>query len=184
MAATIILSESNGAGEVVTDNISNINFGSNDSPNLTPATYPIVIGLNSYVKFLRIKLSALGGSNTIDVLKVYKSAGSYVTGEDILSNANDLAGAYFRTTYSAPTRTPASAVNECISTIMTSLPVSANLSISAAGTANDGNADTPAGTLTVAGTYSQYWTLINRSSGATPAGAGNQKTFTYQWNEA
>lgn len=181
MAAIIALSESNGAGEVVTDNISNINFGSNDSANLTPANYPIIVGLNSYAKFIRVKLSALGGSSAIDVLKVYKSAGAYVTGEDILSNAS-ISG-YRRTVYGTPTRI-ASSANECVDFIPTSLPGSSNLSISAVGTANDGSPDTPAGTLTVAGTYSQYWTLINRSTGSTPAGAGNQKTFTYQWNEA
>lgn len=182
MAATLVLSETNGAGAVVTDNISNINFGSTDAPNLNPATYPIVIGLNSFAKFLRIKVVTMGGSNTVDVFKVYKSSGTYVTGEDILSNTNNLG--YFRTNFNTPDRTPASGTNECISLVPTALPGSVNISINAVGSANDGSADTPAGTITVDATYSQYWSMMNRSTGSTPAGAANQKTFTYQWNEA
>jgi len=42
MSASYQWSESNAAGEVVTDDISTLNFGSNDSADLTPATYPIV----------------------------------------------------------------------------------------------------------------------------------------------
>lgn len=185
MAATLVLSESNGAGQTVTDGISNINFGSTDAPNITPASNPIVIGLNSYAKFIRIKVTNMGGSNTIDVFKVWKSAGTFVTGETIRSNTDDFGGGrYARTVYNTPDRIPLAATNELILNFATSLPSVANLSISAAGTANDGNADTPAGTITVAGNYSQYWTLMMITTGSTPAGAVNQKTFTYVWNEA
>lgn len=185
MAATLVLSETNGAGATVTDGISNINFGSTDAPNITPASNPIVIGLNSYCKFIRIKVTDMGGSSTIDTLKVWKSAGALVTGEFIQGNTDDFGGGrYWRTVYNTPDRTPAAATNEVVANVATAAPTVANLSISAAGTANDGSNDTPAGTITVAGNYSQYWTLMNRTSSSTPAGAVNQKTFTYQWNEA
>lgn len=185
MAATLVLSETNGAGATVTDGISNLNFGSADEPNIVVASHPIVIGLNSYVKFIRIKVTDMGGSSSIDTLKVYKSAGVLVLGEFIQGNTDDSGGGrYWRTVYNTPDRTPSSGTNEVVTNIATALPSVANLSINAVGSANDGGVDTPAGSITAAGNYSQYWTLMNRTSSNTPAGAVNQKTFTYQWNEA
>jgi hypothetical protein len=169
MAATVFLSESNGAGQVVTDNITNINLGSDDAPNLVTLTSPIVIGLNSYRKYIRLKLSALGGSSVIDQIKAYKSAGAYVTGEGWYGNINN--GGMNVLAYATPTRAAMSSGG--FSLIPTSLPAIAW---------NIGGVSS--GTLTVAGTYSDYWVSVLETTGSTPAGAVNQKTVTVQYNEA
>ena len=70
MAATVELCESNGVGETIEHNISNMNFGSDDSPNITPATYPIVAGDNSFEKWYRLHVTAMGSSNKIDNIQI------------------------------------------------------------------------------------------------------------------
>jgi hypothetical protein len=48
--------------EVVTDGLTAINAGPIDSATLVPASSPIVAGTNSYEKWLRMHLTALGGA--------------------------------------------------------------------------------------------------------------------------
>lgn len=197
MAATVFLSESNGAGQVVTDNISNINMGSVDMVNLTPSIYPIVIPSvaatetprSSYVKFLRIKLSSLGGSNNITNLKFWKSFGVLKTGETILSNCDDTGngtlGRFLRTTYHTPFfwKTNANQPAYMAVFVANAVPTTGNVSIDANGTADDGGVDTVSGSLTSAG-YSQYFVLAELIASTAPAGAVNQKTFSFQWDES
>ena len=57
MAATHQWAESNGVGESETIPITTINFGSNDSADLTPVTYPITRGNNSFDKYIRCKFT-------------------------------------------------------------------------------------------------------------------------------
>jgi hypothetical protein len=73
MVASRDLSESNGAGPTVTDAVTNVNMGSNDSYNLVALTYPITAGTNSFEKWHRIKVTAAGGSSSLNNWKVWAS---------------------------------------------------------------------------------------------------------------
>jgi len=86
MAATHQFGESNLVGEAETLPIANVNFGSNDSADLNTTTYPINRGENSYDKYIFCKFTGIW--TDITNIKFWKSAGAYVTGEDIHAEAN------------------------------------------------------------------------------------------------
>lgn len=161
MAATFQWSESNGSGEVVTDNISNLNFGSIDAPNLNPLSYPISAGDNSYSKYIRAKFT--GDFTEISNMKFWKSAGQYKTGESITATAN--------VSYSTPTQQDVGG---------NPIPESEDEALSILSA--EGNSVIENGASGVSG-YSGYIRLQLKSSFSTPAGATNQKTFTFQYDE-
>jgi hypothetical protein len=153
MAATFQWAESNGAGEVVTDGISNVNFGNADSPNLVPASNPVSAGSNSYEKWIRGKFS--GTYTSISNMRFWKSAGSYVNGEDVKAAVNS--------SYATPVQT-----TSAVATV--TVPVS------------EGTALVP----TAPGaspSYSGYVIMQLQTTGATPPGAVNTKTFTLKYDE-
>ena len=159
MAATFQFSESNLVGEVVQDNITNLNFGDIDDHELVPSSYPIVVGTNSYEKFLRAKFGGTGWTE-ISNMKFWKSLGAYKTGENI--KVDEV------TAYATPVKTTSSRA-------VTTAPVDLAGAIvvhSAAGTT----------TITVAG-YTRYICLQLQTSGSTPSGALNTKTWTFQYDE-
>lgn len=157
MAASIQWSESNTVSETVTDGISNLNFGSNDSVNIVPATYPVIAGENSFQKYFRIKVGST--FTEISNMLLWKSAGTYVTDESIMGDKN------------VAFATPAVSVVGGDVAIPTAVG-SAWAIQSAAGTT----------TITTAG-YTKYIRLQGRTLGTSPAGAVNQKTFTFQYDE-
>jgi hypothetical protein len=158
MAATFQWSEANGAGESVTDGISNLNFGDTDAPNITPASYPIVAGNNGYEKDIKAKF---GGTFTeISNMKFWKSAGAYVTGEDI--KADEV------TSYVQPVKTTST---RAVTTVPTTEGTAITVHSAAGGT-----------TITAAG-YTRYICLQLQTTTSSPAGAVNQKTFTFQYDE-
>jgi len=161
MAATHVFSESNGAGEVVADDIANINFGSNDSSEIVTSSYPIIAGESSFEKYLRSKFT--GTWTEISNMKFWKSAGAYGTGEAIKAAAN--------ATYAQP-----SATANADSAVPTSLGTA--LAINSA----EGAATIVYGASGVSG-YSAYIRLQLDTTGSTPAGAVAQKTFTFQYDE-
>lgn len=186
MAATVEFSESNGpnAGEVVTNGISNINFGSSDSPNIVPASHPIIIGQFGYGKWIRFHVSAMGGSSNIADLRLYKSSGAYLAGESINSNLDTNVNLYRITLYA---HRVAGGGGGLVVTPITdggvasvganvnppaALPASENISIGGI----------VGGVLHAPG-YSDYAFLALATTGATPAGPVNQKVFTIQYNE-
>jgi len=153
MAATFQWSESNGAGETVTDGISNANMGSTDAPNITPASYPVAAGSNSYEKWLRGKFS--GSYTSISNLRFWKSAGAYVTGEAIKAAVN--------ATYQTPVQTTSTIATADVPTV-------------------EGSALAP----TAPGaspSYSGYITMQLQTTGSTPPGNVNSKTFTLKYDE-
>ena len=81
MAATFEFSESNGAGEVVTNGISNVNFGNLDQPNLSDPDNQIIAGQDSFEKWMRGRFS--GTFTTISNIRFFKSGGSLPTGVTI-----------------------------------------------------------------------------------------------------
>lgn len=174
MAATVYLSESNGAGPVVTDDVDNCNFGGADTPNLVPATNPIVrpnsaaVEGYSFQKQWRIKVQDMGGSALIQTLKFWKSSGALLLAEKLFWD-NDQA-------YTQPTDNKnTGAYNQDVPTSETFDP---NISIG-------GN---PFGTIAAAPAYSDYMVfqvVVNYSNqGLTPIGALNQKTFIFQYDES
>ena len=168
MAATFAWSQSNGAGETITDSIGSINMGSNDSANLVPETYPITAGNNSYEVYVRGKFT--GTYTKVDNLQFWKSAGAYQTGETIFWTGSVQEGSY-----ATPT---ASASSVAVGSIPTADPGTANVSIggSLSGSLfSSGAGDT--------GSYTDYIVMQTETTSSTPAGATNIKTFTIQWDE-
>lgn len=161
MSATHHWYESNGAGEVETADISNINFGSVDAPNIVPATNPITRGDASFEKYIRCFFS--GTWTEISNMKFWKSAGNYVTGETCKAAANVV--------YATPSSTPNA--DSDVPTVEGSALV-----IQSA----EGETEIVYGGSGVSN-YTGYIRLQLRSTGSTPAGSVNQKTFTFQYDE-
>lgn len=160
-AASFGFSESNGAGENITDAISNVNMGSVDSPNLVAADNPIVRETNSYSKYIRGKFT--GTWTEISNIVFWKSAGAYVTGEAIKASAN--------ATYATPTQSD---------TGDSDVPVveGSALSLNSA----EGESTIVYGDSGVSG-YTGYIRLQSQNTVSTPAGATNSKEFTLQYDE-
>lgn len=170
LVATVELCESNN-GEAITHNISNINYGSDDSPNLVPATYPITRGDTpagcSYEKYVRLHVTAMGGSNAIDNIQIWLSnlGGGWMTGEHCQTNLKT--GGYSAETYASPSQT-------CFDD--QSCPEADP------GAANLGCGGSLAGQITAAG-YSDYWKSQEHTTVATEPGDVNTKTWTIQYDE-
>lgn len=153
MTATFGFSESNGAGETVTDAISNINYGNTDAVNITPASNPVTAGNNSFEKWNRGKFS--GTYSSVSNLKFWKSAGAYVTGEGIVAAVNHA--------FATPTASTSSIATVAVPT-------------------SSGSALVP----TAPGSspsYSGYIITQLQTTGSTPPGNVNTKTFTLQYDE-
>jgi len=159
MAATFEWSESNLVGEVVVDDIANLNMGDIDDHELVVATYPVVAGENAYEKYIRAKFS--DAFTEISNMKFWKSNGSYKTGEDIKAAEN--------VAYATPVKTTSIVATV---TIPTSEGYPALHIHSAAGT-----------DIITAPGYTKYICIQLQTSGSTPAGALNTKTYTFQYDE-
>jgi len=170
-AATVYISESNGAGEVVTDNITNMSFGSLDAPNLVASDHPVILGEYPYIKYFRFKVQSLGDSTTIKDLRYWKSAGTYVTGEGIFQIAR-----YIDTVvYATPVQT---AIGGFAAAMPTSDPGVPMVGI----VGSDQNGVINAGTPVPA--YSNYFKMVTHSNAiTTPAGPANTKTMLLQYDE-
>jgi hypothetical protein len=187
MAANVVgLSETNGTSgsPVTTDTISNINFGSVDSPNLVANSHKIIIGLQSYAKWIRFQL--ITNNNTSDsAIVVYKSAGSYVTGENIATNMglNYGAGSYITTYGHIPVPSGGTALSPMPYSGLSPSGISGTNFATSAGSENLIIGTSTGNTLTSNGSYSSYAYFQLFSSGSTPAGSVNTKTITFQYNE-
>ena len=161
MSAVHSFSESNGIGEVVSDGISNVNFGNADEANIVPASHPVNAGEASFEKYIRCLFS--GVWTEISNMKFWKSAGSYVTGEAIKAAAN------------VAFATPSQTVN-ADSDIPTAL--GSALAILSA----EGASTIEYGVSGVSG-YTKYIRMQAQTTSSSPAGNVNQKTFTFQYDE-
>jgi hypothetical protein len=161
MAATHQWSETNLVGVIVTDGITNINFGSVDDHDLVVATYPISRATNSFDKYIRCKFTDTW--TEISNMLFWKSAGVYKTDETITGSANAV--------YATPSQT-----SNGDSLIPTSEGTA--LAINSA----EGAATIVYGASGVSG-YSSYIRLQTKTLVTTPSGAVNQKTFTFQYDE-
>ena len=153
MPATFQWSESNGAGETVTNGITNLNYGNTDAPNISPASNPITAGNNSYEKWNRGRFS--GVYTTISNLRFWLSAGTYVTGETLKAAVN--------AAYATPTAS-------------TSVVATANVPTT------EGTALVPTAPG-ASPDFSGYITSQLQTTVSTPPGSVNQKTLTLRYDE-
>lgn len=165
MAATVQIDEYNGAGQTKTANIADTDMGSVDQANLDPVANPIVPGENSYEKWQKFEVTAMGGSSKIHNLKVWRTG---ALGGAAVHKTNARTTAYAGAeTYSTPT---ANVSTKATQTMPSSEPGSANLGIGGA----------LAGELTAAG-YSDY--LIHQMQTNAGDVAGSTSTENYQYDE-
>jgi len=158
MAAVYQWAEANGAGETVTDGIANLNMGDIDDKELVPSSYQVVAGNNSYEKNVKAKFS--GTFTEISNMKFWKSAGALKTGEAI--KADEV------TSYVQPVKTTSTRAVDDVPTVEESAIV-----VHAAGGGS---------TITSPG-YTRYICLQLQTTGSTPAGALNTKSYTLQYDE-
>jgi hypothetical protein len=165
--AVFQISEYNGATETETANVSNLNVGNVDQPNITPGpSNAITAGNNAYVKYHKFKCTTFGALNQIDQLKFWKSSGTYSTGVSI--DCSLRTSSYSEPTYATPTT--ATYTDQAMPT---SEPSSANLGIGGSLT----------GTITAVNQYSDRMKWQTHTTTSTPAGNMNTLTFTFQWRE-
>lgn len=165
MAATVEIDEANGAGETLTHGISNTNMGSTDAVNLDPVAFPVTPGNNTYEKYQKVHVSAMGGSSKIDNLQVWRTG---ALGGSATHKTNARTSSYGGApTYATPVATASAVATQ---TMPTSDPGAANLGI--AGALN--------GSLTGTGS-SDYLVHQIQTNGADTA--GSTSTMNYQYDE-
>jgi hypothetical protein len=166
MAATVEYCESNGATETVTHNLPALpttggtDMGSVDQALLSPQTNRILAGANSYEKWQRVHVTALGGSAAVRTIKVWLTGTpSANTTHHYNGSANQPAydGANHKQTVYAQPATTATRTPEASPT---SEPAQANIGIGGSLT----------GTLSAPG-YSDYILHQIRTTAAATAGA-------------
>jgi len=164
MAATVEICESNGAGETITHNITNSNMGNVDAANLDPVAYPVTPGNNTYEKYQRIHVTAMGGSSKVDNLQVWRTG---ALGGSAVHKTNARATDYVQKTYATPVATTSTQATEAMPTAD---PGAANLGIGGSLT----------GSLVAIG-YSDY--LIDQIQTDAGDTAGSTSTKNYQYDE-
>lgn len=164
MAAIVQISEYNTVSETKTASITNSNFGSTDAVNLVTATYPITAGTNSYEKYQKLEVTAMGGSTSVEDLKVWYT-GALSGSDTFLTNARTSAygGAE---TFATPVATASSKATQ---TMPTSAPAT-----------NLGIGGSLSGTLTAAGS-SDYLVMQLQVDAGTTSGA--TLTLNYRYAE-
>ena len=165
MPATVQFSESNLVGQVVTDGITNINFGSVDDHDLNTSTYSIIRGTNSFSKYIRVLFTDTW--TVISNMKFWKSSGAYKTDESI--------SAGFNVTYATPDDA------DMRDTGIGDTPVPAASPASNVNSA-EGDSTIVYGATGVSG-YTGYIRLQTQTLVTTPTGAVTQKEFTFQYDE-
>lgn len=168
MAATVEIDERNGADPgTLTHGISNSNYGTNDSVNLNPTTYPIVPGNNAYQKWQQWHVSAMGGSVSVKNLKYFGTAPAANTSH--VFNGHTVQGTYDgskKTVYETPDQTS----GDCPNAVPTSAPGSANIGIAGSLT----------GELTATGSSDYVVSMITTTGSAV---AGTTLTITFRYDE-
>lgn len=165
MAATVEILEANTVSETITANITNSNMGSTDAANLDPVANPVIPGDNTYEKWQKISVTAMGGSSQIDNLKIWRT-GALGGAAVHLTNARETSygGA---PTFATPVATASATATQ---TMPTSEPTGANLGI----------AGSLAGALTAVGS-SDY--LVHQIQTNVADVAGSTSTMNYQYDE-
>lgn len=147
-----------------THNIGDTDMGSTDAANLDPVANPVIAGDNTFEKYQKLHVTAMGGSSLIDNLKIWRS-GALGGSATHVTNARETS--YDRKEYVAPTDANSTVATQ---TMPTSEPSGANLGINGS----------LSGSLAAAG-YSDF--LVHQIQ--TDAGdvAGSTSTLNYQYDE-
>jgi hypothetical protein len=169
MVATVVVYEGNGGTPTKTD-VSNINFGSADGPNLVVATYPISFTNSgtyySWEKYIGLHIS--GTFNTVNNLQWWMAT-TPSTGVALYSSNTA------NTVYANPSILGAAVSSKATNACPTSDPGTANIGI-AGGFANAASSSTE--------TWSDYVCVQLRITGSSAApGNMTQLTFTFQYDE-
>jgi len=168
MAATFAWKQTHSGSPGTVATCTNLNLVSTPSGvDVDPGSNPITAGSKSYESFFRGEFS--GTFTAVTNIRFYKSGGDYKTGEQIVFGGSwTIAGS--NSTYWGPIATTSP---WALGSLPATLPASANVSI--------GNSVT--GSLTTYG-FSDYCVMQNTTSASTPAGAVNQKTLCFVYDEA
>lgn len=194
MASNIVqLSETNGSvgSPTISDNIANINFGSVDATAIVPNSHKIIIGQNSFMKWIRFKL--VTNNNTSDSnFRVTIDNPTPATGAFLIGNVNTANKAVMglgtpRYGYDingnpiSPFPTNGNAYGTWFGNTIpsnleppTSLP-SSNLSV--------GTTYGSGGALTANGTYTDYSACQLVTGNTTPAAPVSTMTWTFTYDE-
>jgi len=165
MAATVQINEYNDAGEVKQANITNTNMGDVDDPNLDPVAYPVTPGNNTYEKWQKIEVTAMGGSSAIDNLKIWRTSALGGSAAHVTNARETTYGG--AETYATPIKTDSTIATQAMPT---SEPSGANLGIGGSLT----------GSLTAAGLSDYLVHQIQTDAGDV---AGSTSTMNYQYDE-
>lgn len=167
MAATVEIDEQNGSSgsPTLTHGITNTNMGSTDAVNLDPVANPVTPGNNTYEKWQKVHVTAMGGSSKIDNLKIWRTsalggAATHVTNARTASYGG-------AATYATPIATSSTVATQ---TMPTSAPGTANLGIGGSLTGN----------LTATGSSDYLVHQIQTNAADT---AGSTSTMNYQYDE-
>ena len=165
MAATVQINEFNTAGETKTASITNTNMGDTDAVNLDPVEYPVTPGNNTYEKWQKVEVTAMGGSSRIDNLKIWRIG-------DLGGSAVHVTNARIATyggaeTFATPIKTNSTVADQ---TMPSSEPGTANLGIGGA----------LAGNLEAAGS-SDY--LVHQIQTNAADVVGSTSTMNYQYDK-
>ena len=165
MSATVRINEYNGVGETETVNIGDTDMGAVDQANLDPVANPIVPGDNSFEKWQKLEVVAMGGSSKVYNLKVWRT-GALGGAAAHKTNARETSygGAE---SYAQPIDDPSTVATQ---TMPTSEPSGANLGIGGS----------LAGELAAPG-YSDY--LVHQLQTDGEDLAGSTSTQNYQYDE-
>lgn len=147
----------------MTNNVANVNHGSTDAAALDPIAFPILPGANSFEKWLRLHVTAMGGSAKIDNLKIWRTG---ALGANATHKTNARESAYGGAdAYATPVAAASSVATQ---TMPSATPTGANLGIGGSLT----------GSLTAAG-YSDYLVSQVQTTGAATAGSTTTQNFQY-----
>lgn len=164
MAATVQIDEYNTVGETKTANITNTNMGDTDAVNLDPVEYPVNPGNNTYEKYQKLEVTAMGGSSRIDNIKIWRTG---ALGGAAVHKTNARTAAYVNKTFATPIKTTSTQATEAMPS-------------SEPGTANLGIGGLLTGKLEAVG-YSDY--LIHQIQTNAADVAGSTSTMNYQYDE-
>jgi len=165
MAATVELDVSNGAGETITHAPANLNMGSVDSASLDPVANPVVAGNNTYEIWVKLHVTAMGGSSKIDALRIWRTGALGGSAVEVTNARETTYGG--AATYATPIATNSTLATQ---TMPTATPTNPNLGIGGSLT----------GSLTATG-FSDY--LIRQIQTNAADVAGSTSTLHAQYDE-
>lgn len=164
-AATVEIDEANTVSETLTHNVSNSNMGSADESDSDPVANPVIPGENTFEKWQKIHVTAMGGSSLINNLKVWRTG---ALGGSAVHVTNARLTTYGGAeTFATPIDTDSTVATQ---TMPTSEPASANLGIGGA----------LAGELSATGSSDYLVHQIQTDAGDV---AGSTSTMNYQYDE-